>query len=39
MTFTTSLLDPAKRPQVVAAIAKVLDEEVSSKSGLSGIAL
>ncbi len=39
MTFTASLLDPAKRPQVVAAIAKVLDEEVSSKSGLSGIAL
>lgn len=39
MSFTESLLDQAKRPQVVAAIAKVVDEEVSSKSGLSGMAL
>lgn len=39
MTFTESLLATDTRPQVVAAIARVVDEEVGSKSGLSGMAL
>ncbi|GAA1398853.1 DUF6918 family protein [Luteococcus peritonei] len=39
MSFTDSLLDPAKRPQVVQAIAAVVDQEVDAKSGLAGMAL
>lgn len=33
------LLDPAKRPQVVASLSSVVDEEVAGKGGLSGAAL
>lgn len=39
MSFTESLLDPTRRPQVVAAIATVVDEQVDAQSGLSGMAL
>lgn len=39
MSFSESLLDPAKRPQVVTAIATVIDEEVNSKGGLGGMAI
>lgn len=39
MGFTEQLLDPAKRPQVVAAIAQMVDDEVASKSGLTGMAI
>lgn len=33
------MVDPAKRPQTVAALVDVVDAEVNSKSGLSGTAL
>jgi hypothetical protein len=33
------LLAPAARPQVVADCARLIDEEVSAKSGLSGLAI
>lgn len=39
MSFTDSLLDPAKRPQVVQSLSTVIDQEVESKSGLGGMAL
>lgn len=39
MSFTESLLDPTRRPQVVQAIATVVDQEVAAKSGLGGMAL
>lgn len=38
-SLTETLLDPARRDQVVAAIVGVIDSEVSGRSGLSGMAL
>ncbi|MEL4504305.1 hypothetical protein AAEX63_03270 [Luteococcus sp. H138] len=39
MSFTESLLSPTNRPQVVDAIATVVDQEVAGKGGLGGMAL
>jgi hypothetical protein len=38
-TLAEKLLAPQLRPQVVADCAKLVDEEVASKSGLSGLAI
>ncbi|MHB1845089.1 MAG: DUF6918 family protein [Deltaproteobacteria bacterium] len=38
-SLTEKLLAPTARPQVVADCARLVDEEVSSKSGLSGMAI
>ncbi|ADG80624.1 putative protein OS=Tsukamurella paurometabola (strain ATCC 8368 / DSM / CCUG 35730 /CIP 100753 / JCM 10117 / KCTC 9821 / NBRC 16120 / NCIMB 702349/ NCTC 13040) OX=521096 GN=Tpau_4053 PE=4 SV=1 [Tsukamurella paurometabola] len=38
-SLTTSLLDPARQPAVVADFASVVDAEVKDKSGLSGTAI
>ncbi|MFX0538133.1 DUF6918 family protein [Ornithinimicrobium sp. Y1847] len=35
-TLSTSLLDPAARPQVVEALVQLADREVGAKKGLSG---
>lgn len=39
MTLSDILLTPAKRPQVVADSQRLLDEEVSNKDGVSGLAV
>lgn len=39
MSFTEQLLDPAVRPQVVTAVANVIEKTVENQSGLSGMAL
>lgn len=39
MSFTDSLLDPARRPEVVKAIADVVESQVAGLSGLSGMAV
>ena len=36
MSLTTTLLDPARQPAVVADFASVVEAEVGDKSGLSG---
>ncbi len=36
MSLSTTLLDPARQPAVVADFASVVEAEVSDKSGLSG---
>lgn len=38
-TLSEKLLEPQVRPHVVADCAKLVDEEVAAKSGLSGIAI
>jgi hypothetical protein len=39
MSLSEFVLDPKNMPGVVAAVCKMIDEEVSSKGGLSGLAL
>src|SRR5579863_5054621 len=38
-TLQDKLLAPALRPQVVSDCARLIDEEVAAKSGLSGLAI
>ncbi len=38
-TLKEILLDPAKRPQVVADAQQLIDDEVSAKQGVSGMAV
>ncbi|MHB8419315.1 MAG: DUF6918 family protein [Myxococcales bacterium] len=38
-TLSDKLLSPAARPQVVADCVRLVDEEVASKSGISGLAI
>lgn len=39
MSLKDALTDPTKKPLVITDAAKLVDDEVSSKGGLSGIAL
>lgn len=39
MSFTEQILEPSRRPQVVAAIAGVIESTVEQQSGLSGMAI
>lgn len=39
MALRDALLDPAKRPAVIKDCTTLIDEEVASKSGLSGLAV
>ena len=39
MSLADSLNDPAKKPAVIADCVQLIDEEVASKGGLSGIAV
>lgn len=39
MTLSDALLPPAVRPAVVADLARVLDQEVQSTTGISGMAI
>lgn len=39
VSFSEQILDPSRRPQVVAAIAGVIESTVESQSGLSGMAI
>ena len=39
MSLVEAVNDPKKKPQIISDCAKLVDEEVSSKGGLSGIAV